>query len=78
MHLVNKVCRVADTHERAPRVDVILPTIQFLVVLQGQVESLVLRFKKQAIRLEVDPFNVGDIPKVDGNGRGACLEEMTM
>jgi len=35
MYLVNKVGRIADTHERAARVDIILPTVQLLVVLEG-------------------------------------------
>lgn len=46
MYLVNEVCGIADTHERATRVYVILPTIQFLVILEGQVESFVFRLKE--------------------------------
>ena len=37
-------------------------------------EPLVLRLKEKTIGLEVDPFYVGDISKVDGSGRGAGLE----
>lgn len=74
MHLVNKVCGIADTHERTARIDVILPTIQFIVALERQVEPFVLRLKEQAIRLEIDPFYVGDIPKIDSDRRGGGLE----
>ena len=76
MHLVDKVGGVADTHERAARVDVILPTVQLLVVLERQVEPLVLRLKKKAIRLEVDPLNVCDISKIDSSRHWAGLERM--
>jgi hypothetical protein len=78
MYLVDKVGRVADTHKRAARVDVILPTVQLLVVLERQVEPLVLRLEKKAIGLEVDPLYVGNISKVDGSRHGAGLEGMKM
>lgn len=74
--LVNKVCRIADAHERAARVDIVLPTIQLFVVLEREVETLVLRFEEQTIGLKVGPFYVGDISKVDGHRRGAGLERM--
>lgn len=67
MHLVDKVCRVTDTHERAARVDVILPTVQLLVVLERQVEPFVFRLKKKAVGLKVDPFYVCNISKIDGS-----------
>lgn len=73
MHLVNKVGRVADTHERTARVDVILPTVQLLVVLERQVEPFILRLEEEAIGLEVDPLDVGDISKVDVSRCGAGL-----
>ena len=73
MYLVNKVGRVANTHKRAARVDVILPTVQLLVVLEGQVEPLILRLEEKAIGFEVDPLYVGNIPKVDGSRYGAGL-----
>ena len=76
VYLVNKVGRVADTHERAARVDVILPTVQFLVALKRQVEPLVLRLEKKTIGLEVDPLYVCNISKVDSSRRGAGLEGM--
>ena len=78
MYLVNKVGGIADTHERAARVDVILPTVQLLVVLERQVEPLVLRLEKKAIGFEVDPLYVGDISKADDSRRGASLERMKM
>ena len=76
MHLVDKVGRVADTHKRATRVDIILPTVQLLVVLERQVKPLVLRLKKKAIRLEVDPLYVCNIPKIDGSRYWPGLERM--
>ena len=76
MYLVDKVGRVADTHERAARVDVVLPTIQLLVVFERQVEPLVLRLKKKAIGLEVNSFYVCNISKIDGSRHWAGLEMM--
>ena len=76
MYLVDKVGRIADTHEGAAGVNVILPTVQLLVVLERQVEPLVLGFEKKAIGLEVDPLYVCNISKVDGSRHGAGLEGM--
>ena len=76
MYLVDKVGRVADTHERAARVDIILPTVQLLVVLERQVEPLVLCLKKKAIGLEVDPLYVCNISKVDSSRHWAGLGRM--
>ena len=75
---MNEVGRVADPHERAARVDVILPAVQLLVVLERQVESFVFRLKKKAIGLEVDPLYVGNISKTDGSRCGASLGKMGM
>ena len=76
MYLVDKVGRVADTHERAARVDVILPTVQLLVVLERQMDPLVLRLKKKAIGLEVNPLYVCNISKIDGSRHWAGLERV--
>ena len=78
VYLVDKVGRVADTHKRAAGVDVILPTVQFLVVLERQVEPLVLRLEEKTVGLEVDPLYVGNISKVDSSGCGAGLEKVKM
>jgi hypothetical protein len=74
MYLVDKVGRVADTHKRTAGVDVILPTVQLLVVLERQMEPLVLRLEKKAIGLEVDPLYVCNISKIDGSRHWAGLE----
>lgn len=65
MNFVHEVGRVTHTHQRAPRVDVILPPIQLLIALQREVYSLVLRLQEQAIRLEVRPFDVRDIGEIN-------------
>lgn len=44
MHLVHKVCRVTDSHERTALVNVVLPPIELFVVLQRKEEPLVLCF----------------------------------
>lgn len=76
VYLVNKVCRIADTHEGAARIDVILPTIQLLVVLEGEVEPFALRLKEQAVRFQVRPLYVGDVLEVDSSSHGGALEGM--
>lgn len=35
MDLMDKVCWVADTHEGTPLIDIVLPSIDLLVVLEG-------------------------------------------
>lgn len=74
MYLVNKVRRIADTHKRAARVDVILPTIQLLVVLERKEEPFASRLNEEAIGFIVDPLHVGDISKVDSYRHGGILE----
>jgi hypothetical protein len=44
--LVDKVGGVGDAHERAPRVDIVLPAIYLLIVLQRKVVPFVLGFEK--------------------------------
>ena len=56
--LVDKVCGIADTHERASGVDIILPTIQLFIVLQGEMIPFVPGFEKQTIRLQVNPLDI--------------------
>ena len=76
--LVNEVGGVANTHERTARIDVILPAVQLLIVLERQMEPFILGFEKEAIGFKVDPLYVGDVSKVDCSGRGTGLERMKM
>jgi hypothetical protein len=59
--LVNKICRVAHAHERTPGVDIILPTVELLVALHSKMISFFFGFEEQTIRLQVYPFNIGNI-----------------
>lgn len=45
-HLVNDVGRVANTHQRAARVDVAPPTMQLIAALERQVEPPILRLEE--------------------------------
>ena len=79
VYLVNKIRRVADTHEGAARIDVVLPSIQFIVVFESHVNSLLFRLEEQATRFgAADPSYVIDILKVYGHRHGARLEEQKM
>lgn len=59
--LMDKIGGVADACHWAPRVDVILPTVEFLVVFKREKPSLVFRLKQKAVRLEVRSFNICNI-----------------
>jgi hypothetical protein len=48
--LVHEVGRVADAHERAALVDVVLPAVELVVALEGEPEALVLGLDEQAVR----------------------------
>lgn len=73
---MNKVCRIADSHERTARVNVVLPTIQVLVILEREKEPPVFRLKEETIGLNVDPLYVGDILKFDRYRHDGGLEGM--
>lgn len=61
MNFMNKVCRVAYAHERAPRVNIVLPSIELFVALQGKKIPFILRLKQQAIWFKIGPFDIRDI-----------------
>ena len=61
MDFVDKVGWIANPHERAARVDVVLPSVEFLVALERKVHTLVFGFKQEAVRLEVRALDVGDV-----------------
>lgn len=46
MYFVDKIGWIADTAEGTPRINVVLPSVQFFVPLQRQIEPLVPRFKE--------------------------------
>ena len=58
MDLVHEVRRVADACHRAPRIDVILPAVKFLVVFEREEPPLVFRLEQKTVWLEVCPFNI--------------------
>lgn len=59
MHLVHEICWVANAHQRAPGVDVILPTIELLIVFESKMVSLVLGLEQETVRFQIYPFDVG-------------------
>ena len=63
MHLVHKVGGIAHSHEGTPGVHVVLPAINLLIVLEGEVKPLLFGFEEQAVRLRVCPFNVRNVIK---------------
>lgn len=62
---MDEVRGVADTCHWTPRVDVILPPVQFLVVFEREEPPLVFRLEQKTIRLEICPFNVCNIGQLD-------------
>jgi hypothetical protein len=73
MNLVHKVGGIADAHERTPRVHVVLPTIDFLVVLEGEVIPLVLGLKQKTVRLQVYPLDIRDVAELNDGLRWRVL-----
>lgn len=69
MYLMNEICGIADPHKGTPRIDVVLPTIYFFVVLEGEPILFVLCFEIEAIRLDICALDIGNIAKLDG---GLC------
>ena len=67
MDFVDKVGWIRDTRQRRARVDVVLPAVELLVALEGKVVTLVLRFKKETIWLEVDALDIEDVLEEDGS-----------
>lgn len=65
MNLVYKVRRVAHAHQGTPRVDVVLPTIQFFIVLEGEEDAFVLCFQQETVRLQVRSFDVCYVREVN-------------
>lgn len=65
MHLVHEVRRLTHTRERATRVDVVLPRIDFLVVLERKIYALFCSLDDQAVRLEIDTFDIRDVAQSD-------------
>lgn len=67
MHLMHEIRRRAKAAaERGARVDVVLPAVELLVALEGEVEAAVAGFEEEAVRLEVGAFDVGDVGEGDG------------
>lgn len=59
MDLVNEVGRLANAHQRGARVNVLHPSVNFLVRSKGKVEELVfLELNLDAEWLQVDALNV--------------------
>lgn len=77
MDLVHEIGWLANSHQRAPGVNVILPAIEFLVVLESDMVSLVLGLQQQTIRLQIYPFNVRYILQHDHALRGGGLRNKT-
>ena len=42
-----------------------MPAIEFLIVFEREEHALVLGLEEQTVRLEVRPFDVGDVAEVD-------------
>lgn len=63
VNLVNKVGRLAHTHERRTRINVVHPAVDLFVGPEGKVKQLVvfLHFDLNAERLHIDTLDIGDI-----------------
>lgn len=65
MDLVYEVGWMTDTEEGAAIVDVLLPSIDFFIVLQREIDAFVARLNDETVRLEIDTLDIGDVTKPD-------------
>jgi hypothetical protein len=70
MDLMYKICGIADAHKGTPRIDIVLPTVDLLVVLEGEPIFFVLCFEIEAVGLDIGALDVGNIAKLDDGLRG--------
>lgn len=68
VHLMNKVGRLADTHQRRARVDVLHPAVNLLVGAEGKVEQFILDLQLYTEWFDVDALNVNNIDKLEHEG----------
>lgn len=61
MDFMNKIDGVAESHERATRVNVILPTVDFVVALEIEIDFAILCLDEQTVRPQVCPVNIGNV-----------------
>ena len=58
MYLVDKIRRIAHATEGTSRINIVLPSIQFFVPLQGQIVPFIPCFKKQTVGLQVCALDI--------------------
>jgi len=73
MHFVDEICRVAHTAKGAPRINVVLPSIQFFVSFHREIVPLISRFEEQAVGFQVCAFDIRQVTKLDDTLGQCCL-----
>jgi hypothetical protein len=63
---VYKVGGVRYAGERAARVDIVLPSVELFVALEGEIVTLVAGFEQDAVRLDIGALDVAQITELDG------------
>ena len=61
MNLVHEIRRMAHAHEWTASVNVLLPSVHFVVVFKGQEHASVACFDDETEWFQIDAFNVGDV-----------------
>lgn len=75
MDFVHEVGGVTDAHEWTPRINVFLPTIQFLIILERKVHTAIISLEQQAIRFEIGAFDFRDVLKLQLGGLSGSLPD---
>lgn len=65
MDFVLEIDGITEPHQRRPGIDIVLPTINFLVALERQPHPAVLGLNKKAVRLELDAVNESNICQIN-------------
>lgn len=65
MDLMNEISGIADAHKGTPRIDVVLPTVDLLVVFEREPVLFVFCFEIEAVGLGIGALDVGNIAQLD-------------
>ena len=73
MHLMDEICRVAHAAKGAPRINLVLPSIQFFVPFHREIVPFISRLEKQAVGFQVCAFDIRQITELNDTLRRCCL-----
>ena len=73
MNLVDEFDRIADSHLGASYINVVFPTVYFIVISEGKVDSTILGLYQEAVWLQIYTIDIGDLRKKNSRARWVIL-----